>query len=122
MLTLFIPIYVLEYPASKAPFFFWKDFARDMPGWVAPCAMILPLVPLGHLVWFLWHSGLGVPSIQDGQYVLSDRGHVLRLLTEGEYFALERAEARVFSAVMLSFYFVVTMYWWFKRNPQEQSE
>jgi hypothetical protein len=57
-----MPIYVVEYPASKARLFFWRDFARGMPSWVVLFSRLLLLVTLGHFVWFFMHSGLGAPS------------------------------------------------------------
>jgi hypothetical protein len=63
-------------------------------------------------------SGQSPPSIQDGQYVLSDRSHILRVLTEGEYLALEQVEARVFAMSMICIYFVPMAYWWFRRNQR----
>ncbi len=118
-MALFIPIYALEYPASRAPSFSWKGFARGMPSWVVLCSRLLFLIAIGHLAWFAVHSGWGVPTIRDGQYVLIARGRVLKILTEAEYLKLAAAGARTFAAMMIAFYFVPMVYWWFRRKPAE---
>lgn len=115
MIGLFIPLYVREYPSSRAPLFFLTGFAREMPEWVAPCAKALAVIGLIHLIWFAAHSGLGAPSIEDGQYVLSSRSHVLKVLSRAEYMALRGDELRAFASMTAAFYFVPMMYWWFRR-------
>lgn len=73
-----IPVQILEYPGSRALTFYWKGFARGMPSWVAPCAVLLWLIAIAHFAWFALHSGWGVPAILDGQYVIDARGHILK--------------------------------------------
>jgi hypothetical protein len=114
----FVPMYVLEYPASRSPIFFWK-FARGMPGWVAPCGAALSVIAMAHLAWFGAHSGLGVPAIVDGQYVLDNHGRILKVLTRTEYLTLTAAALRAFASFMISFYFAPVAYWWFRRNDRE---
>jgi hypothetical protein len=121
-MVVFAPIYVLEYPASRATSFAWKGFARGMPSWVAPCSWLLSLVVVAHVAWFALHSGRGVPTIQDGQFVLEARGQVLRVLTNAEYNDLRAAGARMFAAGMISFYFIPMTYWWFRRNEMRQQD
>jgi len=118
-MALFAPIYALEYPASRTLSFSWKGFARGMPSWVAPCSRLLSLIALAHFVWFAVHSGWGVPAIEDGQYVLTARGKILKVLTQAEYLKLTAAGGRMFATMMISFYFVPMMYWWFRRNQQK---
>jgi hypothetical protein len=121
MIVLFIPLYVLEYPASRSPTFFLKGFARGMPSWVAPCSTVLFLVGIAHLIWFALHSGWGVPAILDGQYVLDSGGQTLKVLTETEYRTLKAEEVRTFAAMTASFYFVPMMYRWFRRIEPPRS-
>ena len=47
-LALFAPIYALEYPASRRASFAWKEFALDMPDWVAPCSRLFSAVAVRH--------------------------------------------------------------------------
>ncbi len=115
--ALFLPMYVLEYPASRSPTFFWK-FARGMPRWVAPCGAALSLIGVAHVVWFGLHSGLGAPAIRDGQYVLAARGRILKVLTQAEYLTLSAAVLRAFATMVVSFYYAPMMYWWFRRNER----
>jgi len=69
-----------------------------MPAWVAPCVNLFWFVALGHVVWFYVRSGHGVPVIKNGQYLVSNRGRVLRVLTQPEYVALKAGELRLFRA------------------------
>jgi hypothetical protein len=117
-MALFAQIYVLEYPASRAPTFSLKGFARGMPSWVAPCSWLLSLIVVAHFAWFALHAGQGVPEIQDGQYVLESHGRMLKVLTQGEYVRLRAAGARMFASGMILFYFTPMMYWWFRRNDR----
>jgi hypothetical protein len=119
-MALFVPIYVLEYPASKAPSFAWKVFARGMPSWVAPCFWLLSLIALAHFAWFHVHAHWGVPEVRDGQYVLISHGHTLKVLTQADYVKLRAAGARMFASGMIMFYFMPVMYWWFPR-PSERT-
>jgi hypothetical protein len=115
-LALFIPMYICEYPASRVRSFFVSGFARGMPNWIAPFSKLLALVSVLHFIWFAAHSGWGVPSIRDEQYVLVAGGRILRVLSQGEYLALKHAEIRVFVSMVIFVYFVLTMYWWFSRE------
>ena len=118
-MALYIPVYALEYPASRALSFSWKGFARGMPSWVAPCSWVLTLVVLAHFVWFIVQSGPGAPAIVDGQYVLDNHGRILKVLTQAEYLTLRGAAVRAFATLMISFYFAPMVYWWFRRNDQQ---
>jgi hypothetical protein len=117
-MALFIPIYALEYPESRSPSFAWKGFARGTPKWVAPCSWLLAAIAVLNFAWFAAHAGWGVPEIHDGQYVLNARGHVLKVLTQLEYFQLRAAEARLFATTMIYFYFLPLMYWWFRPSQK----
>jgi len=118
-MALLVPMYVLEYPLSRAPSFCWRGFARGMPSWVAPCSWLLSLIALAHLVWLAVQNGPGVPEIVNGRYVLDSRGRILRVLTQAEYLALTEAELRAFTTVLISFYFVTMMYWWYRRSHRQ---
>jgi hypothetical protein len=115
-MALFLPIYVLEYPASKTLSFPWKGLTRGMPGWVAPCSQILSLIAIAHIVWFAVRAGLGVPAIVNGQYVLDKQGRILKVLTQAEYLTLRKAALRTLATMMISFYFLPMNYWWFRRG------
>ena len=114
MLALFLPMYVLGYP-ERTPTFFLSSFARGMPSWVVPCAGLLYVIGVAHLAWFIVHAP-GAPVILDGQYVLDSRGHILKVLTEPEYFSLKRAELRMLGSMSAAFYFAPMMYWWYRRK------
>ncbi len=116
MMLLFVPVYILEYPSSRSPTFFYKEFANGMPKWVAPCEWILALIALMQIFWFAFHSGLGVTAFQDGQYVIESRGQVLKVISEAEYLTLKGAGLRMFAAMLVSLYFVPMTYWSFRRS------
>lgn len=115
-MALFLPMYILEYPQSRTVRFSLSGFARGMPRWVAPCSWSLSLIFVAHLVWCASQNGLGMPDIVNGQYVLSSRGRILKVLTQAEYTRLMEAVLRMFATLMTSFYFVTTTYWWFRKN------
>ena len=118
-MALLVPMYVLEYPLSRAPSFSWKGFARGMPSWVAPCSWLLSLIAIAHLVCLAVQNGPGVPEIVNGQYVLDSRGRILKVLTQAEYLALTEAELRAFTTMTIFFYFVPMMYWWYRRKRRQ---
>jgi hypothetical protein len=111
--AVFGPIFAREYPASRAPSFCWKGFARGMPSWAAPCAKLLSLIAIAQLGWYAVHCGWGDPEIRDGQFVLTARGQVFKALTHTEYLRLRGEGARVIAAMMINLYFVPLAYWWF---------
>jgi|ERR1700722_106865 len=116
VLAIHTPIYVLEYPASRSPSFAWTGFARGLPSWVAPCAGLLALFCLAQFVWAASQWGLGVPEIQDGQYVLGAHSQILKVLTQPEYFRLKELELRLFAAITINLCFAPMMYWWYRRT------
>ena len=120
MIALFIPMYILEYPAGGARTFLSSWLAPGTPRWVAVSCRLLVLVGVGHFIWFAAHSGWGVPVIRGEQYVLNSRGRILKVLSQPEYLALMNAERRMFATIFMSAYFVLAMYWWFSRHPRQE--
>lgn len=116
--VLTIPMLILEYPESRTPAFYWKGFSRGMPTWVVYCSWLFWATAIAQFVWFVLHAGAGSPTILDGQYVLDERGHILRVLTKEEYFSLEGAELRGVCTLIICVYFPGMTYWWFRRNNQ----
>jgi hypothetical protein len=110
---------VLERSSLKDRVFFWRRFARGMPRWVGIFVKLLWVIVLAHFVWFFIESHGGVPVIQDGQWILSNRGRIVKVLTQTEYLTLKADELRVFAIGMITYYLVPMMYWWFPRNHQE---
>ncbi len=114
-----IPMYVRERSSLKDRTFYWTGFGRGKPGWVVPLVKLFWLVALAHGVWFFVQGHHAVPVIQDGQMILSSRGRVVKVLTQGEYLKLRAQELRGFAALMIACYLTPAMYWWFPRNHQE---
>jgi hypothetical protein len=121
-MVLTVPIYLVEYPASKAWNWQLKEWARGMPSWVAPCSWLLGLVAVAHFFWSAVQIWPGVPEIVDGQYVLGSGGRMLEILTRAEYLRLMEGILRALATIMISLYFVPMMYWWFRQDHRRQSE
>lgn len=118
VVVVLLPVFLLEYPTSREPTFFYNGFAKGLPAWVAPCVWILQLVALAQFTWLLYHFGFGVPAIRDGEYVIESRGQILQVISTAEYIALGKAWLRMILTIVASFYFVPMMYWWFRRESQ----
>jgi hypothetical protein len=114
-----IPIFVLERSSLKDRTFFLRGFARGMPRWVVPFVKLLWLIVLAHFVWLFVESHGGVPIIQDGQWILSSRGRIVKVLTQKEYLTFKGQDLRVYAIVMIASYVVPMMYWWFPRSYQQ---
>lgn len=117
-LALQVPIVVLEHSTLENRTFFWKGFSLGMPRWVVPCVMLFWLIAIAHFVWFFLQTSAAVPIMNDGQYILSSRGRIVRVLTETEFLTFKAGELRVFAALMIACYFMPTMYWWFPQSRQ----
>jgi hypothetical protein len=111
-----LPIPVMEHASLVNRRFFWGEFSRGMPSWVVPCIKLFWLVALAHFVYFLLQSHAAVPIIEDGQYILSNRGRIVKVLTHPEYLALKALEARLFAALTFVGYLMPFMYWWFPKQ------
>ena len=111
---LFMPMIALEYPAVQRQMF-WKSFVQGKPRWIVLAMQLIAFGFAAHFVVFLVQSHMASPAIKDGQYVLSDHGRVVKLLTQAEYFRLKGAELRMFSTAWMCFYFILAVYWWFPR-------
>ena len=68
-------------------------------------------------VAFLVLSRMASPEIQNGQYVLSNHGEIVRELSEQQYLHLKEWELRMFASGWMCFYLPLTAYWWFRRSP-----
>jgi hypothetical protein len=117
--VLHVPIWIIENASIRNRTFFWDEFSRPMPGWVVPLIVFLWLISIAHFVWLFFQGGGGVPVAQDGQYILSSRGRIVRVLTEPEYLMFKSWELRIFAALMISCYAMPMMYWWFPRSRAE---
>jgi len=112
---LVLPMFALEYSSIRNRVFFWKGFRQGRPTWTVPAITLIGLFFFSHFAFFLIQSHAASPEIKDGDYVLNNHGHIVKLLTHGEYLALKGAELRLFATGWIFFYFVLTMYWWFPR-------
>jgi hypothetical protein len=97
----------------------WNEQTRGKPAWVVFWFFLLMANFVGHLAWLIYQSGLGVPEIIDGQYVLGSRGHILKELTAEEYFSLRSLDLRLFAMLYLYLYFAQAVYWYDPNDSQE---
>jgi hypothetical protein len=118
---LLLAMYAADYSAFKSRVFFWKEFGRGMPKWVVPTIKWLGAFFVIHFIVFLWQSHAASPEMKDGNYVLNNHGHILRMLTKSEYLRLKAGELRLFATGWIFFYFVPTAYWWFRRPINKAS-
>jgi len=118
LVLLIIPIVTIE-PSLLTKKNFWSKFTRGMPSWVSPCIIFFSLVAVVHFAWFRVQNGGGIPIIRDGQYLLSDRGRPLKVLTETEYMTMKDDEVRQQAAPVIVGYLIPMFYWWFPRSSRE---
>jgi hypothetical protein len=119
VIAIHIPMFVLERSSVKSATLFWKEFARGVPRWGVLCVKSFWLIALMYFVWFYIKSHHAVPLIKDGEFILSSRGRIVKVLTQQEYLTLKSEELRVFAALMFACYLAPMMYWWFPRNAQQ---
>jgi len=122
LMVLIVPIYLIEYPKSRAWNWSLYGWARGLPNWVAPCSWLLELIALTHFCLSAVQIWPGVPEIVDGQYVLGSGGRILEILTRAEYLRLLEGILRAIVTIMIALYFVPMMYWWFSKSRRRQSE
>jgi hypothetical protein len=108
-------IYFIEAPHTKWGPLTWKQFHRDMPGWVSQCEIVFWVLAVAQFLWMFKRFGAGVPTDIEGEYVLDSHGHILRELTEAEYLDLRCLMLRCFAFMYTTMYFEIAMYWWFRR-------
>ena len=117
-----LPLFALEWRGLSERSFFWKEFAQPRPKWVVPAIKVIGLFCMAHFVVFLVQSRMASPEIINSEYVLSNHGQIVRVLTRSEYLRLKSAELRLFGSFWMFFYFVPTMYWWFPRHSANRHE
>jgi hypothetical protein len=96
------------------PLKFIKIVFKQAPAWLKVIAVVGLFYPI---INFLLMDGLlGSPDIKDGQYILHNHGHLIKVLTLQEYDHYKANELRGFSAIWLVFYgFAATALFPFKQ-------
>jgi hypothetical protein len=89
---------------------------RGLPGWAG--AAIALLMAYAVLNFFLAFSGAadGSPAIQNGAFVLQQKGRLVREISEAEYHARQATVLRGFSGHWLIFYFVPFTHFALRKN------
>jgi len=97
----------------------WKGFVRDMPAWVVPCICLLMLFSFGNFLWDAFLRQAGAPIVKDGQYLLVDRGQILKEISQAEYLALREADLRGRASLMIAWFFIPMARLWFPRTRRQ---
>lgn len=116
-IALQIPIFCLERSALRT--FSWKGLARGLPKWAVNCIKLAWLITLAHMIWFFLESHHAVPIIKDGQFVLSSRGRIVKVLTQKQYVSFTAHDLSEFAMLMIACYLTPLMYWCSPRNRQQ---
>lgn len=99
---------LLEYHSSHIfnrfnPFGFYNALFRETPYWLKYIA--IGSFVYGLINFFLFFNSVGgVTGFHDGQYVIQNRGEIVKVLTKQEYVHYQALETRGFSGHWLIFY------------------
>jgi hypothetical protein len=118
--ALLLPMYAVEYSTIRKSRFVWDAIWRGIPKWGVRASRIVALIFAAHFVLFLVQSHAASPEIKDGQYVLNNHGQIVKELTEAQYRWLKGCELRLFATGWMSFYLVLTLYWWVPRRASTE--
>jgi hypothetical protein len=98
----------------------WNEQTQGKPAWVVFWFYLLMANVGGHFIWMIHEGGKGVPAIVDGDYVIENRGHVLKEITAEDYFRLHSLELRTFAMPYLYLCFAHAAYWYYPSKNSEQ--
>jgi len=98
-----------------------SDMRALIPGWVFLVGVAVSIYAVLNFALFIVSTQGGIPSIQDGKYVLENHGRLVREITQAEYVAFRANELRGFSGHWLVFYFVPFAYFMFAQREPEAS-
>lgn len=103
-------IFAMEKTIGKKPS--PKDIFKRLPRWVSALIVFLFAYTAINFMLFSATSEGGTPMMENGKYLLANRGKLIRELSASEYTALMANVARGFSGHWLLFYFLP--FAWFK--------
>jgi hypothetical protein len=110
--AVFIPfVFSMHKTLGAKPKF--ADIKSNFPGWIVAIGLVIFIYAILNFILFVHNTEGGSPSIQDGRYVLSSHGKMIRELTEAEYHAFNANVVRGFSGHWMIFYFVPFAYFMF---------
>jgi hypothetical protein len=76
---------------------------KDVPQWLKILALVGFVYAIINFLLFMATQS-GTPDFREGQYILHNRGEVIKILTEQEYHHYKANEVRGFSGHWLAFY------------------
>jgi hypothetical protein len=85
------------------PLSFFKLMFSRTPKWLTIVAIVGFIYAIINFS-LVFLSQTGTPDIKDGQYILQNRGQLIRIITEQEYHHYQANEARGFSGHWIAFY------------------
>jgi len=103
------------------PIGLFKRILKDTPMWLRVIAIAGFFYALINFLQFMI-SQPGIPEIENGQYILQNRGKLIRTLTEEEYHFYKANVLRGFSGHWIFFYgMAAAVLFPFKRQPNQDT-
>lgn len=96
-----------------------KRILSTRPKWVRTICVLLMVYTVVNFALFIITSFEGSPEIEGGQYILQNKGKVIRQISEQEYHERRAAEIRGFSGHWMMFYFLSFAILVTRRTPAE---
>jgi len=118
--ALVLPMYAVEYSTIKRSRFLCDAIWRGVPKSGVRAIQIVGVIFVAHFVLFLVQSHAASPEIKDGHYVLNNHGQIVKELTGAQYYWLKGSELRLFATGWMSFYLMLSLYWWFPRTASTE--
>lgn len=104
------------------PFEFFKIIFKDKPIWLTVMAAGGFIYALINFALFM-SSQIGVPTVENGQYILQNHGQLIKAITAIEYHHYKANELRGFSGHWLAFYGIAAAVLFpFGQEPEDRQE
>jgi multidrug transporter EmrE-like cation transporter len=100
----------------------FRDFVAVFPKWALVLFAILQVYAIGNFLFSIGHLDGGSPGIQDGVYVLANRGKLIRKLSLSEYNYYQAMGLRGFSGHWLLFYLGPALYFLIGKVPESRKK
>ena len=106
--------------SKKSGFGAFKIIFKHTPTWLMVLVIGSFIYAILNFILFA-SSQIGTPEMQDGQYILQNRGQFIKTITEQEYHQYKANELRGFSGHWLAFYgFAAAALFPFNKKAKEE--
>lgn len=110
--VLFVPMVLLMRKDAGGGKAGWAQWRAMFPGWVFALLVATWVYAVVNFFLFMQATQGGNPALlQDGRYVLSEHGRVIREITRSEFDWFEANEVRGFSGHWIAFYAMSAAYY-----------